>query len=89
MKTIPKDPNAVLDYQFNWSDWLVDGDTINTYTIIAGNGITVDQSSATPTAVRVWLSGGDNYARYLVTCRVTTTQGRTDDRSILVDCYHR
>jgi hypothetical protein len=90
-----KDPNAILDYRFDWkaatngngtSDYLAASEIITGHTIVAADGITVQSSALvdTATAVVVWLSGGSVGARYSVTCRVTTSAGRTDDRTIYV-----
>lgn len=90
-----KDPNAVLDYRFDWaaatngngsSDYLETGEVITSHTILADEGITVDSSAAVAaaTAVVVWLSGGDVGRRYNVTCRITTSANRTDDRTLRI-----
>lgn len=86
-----KDPNAVLDYTFDWSDWLATGDTISTRSVTADSGITVDSSAiiASSTAVQVWLSSGTAGKRYDVTCRITTAGGRTDDRTIAIEVENR
>lgn len=82
--TFEKDPDAVLDYQFDWSDWLPDGDTIDSYTVTEEDGITVDSDSATSTAVTVWLSGGAAGENYNVVCHIVTTAGREDDRTAVI-----
>ena len=60
--TFSKDPDAVLDYKFDWaastngsgaSDWLADGETISSHTITATTGLTVDSSSLTDTNTSV------------------------------------
>jgi len=95
MPTYIKDPDAVKDYKFDWkgqtnglgnSDYLVSGETISSYTIIPETGITVDSGSATDTntSVTVWLSGGTAGVSYDVTCRIVTSAGRTEDRSITI-----
>lgn len=83
-----KDPDAVLDYQWDWSAWLA-GDTIETYTVTASDGLTVDTDSSTSTAVTAWLSGGVAEQRYTVTCHVETVAGREDDRTITVTVMER
>jgi len=97
MKTaFRKDPDAVLDYRFVWSDWL-DDDTISDHTITPTSGITVDSSEvnseavtidgterAANTVVTVWLSGGTAGSDYDVTCQIETADGRTDDRTITI-----
>jgi hypothetical protein len=83
-----QDPDAVLDYQFDWADWL-GADTIASHTVTAATGLTVDSSTATSTAVRVWLSGGSVGASYAVTCHVVTAAGREDDRTVTITVQER
>jgi hypothetical protein len=80
-----KDPDAVVDYEATWTPWLAeDSDTIVTATWIVPTGLTVTDESHTDTTATVWLSGGTVGQSYVVTSRVTTAQGRTDDRSMLI-----
>lgn len=97
----PKDPDAVLDYKFDWApntngdttktDWLASGETISTTTITADTGLTVDSSSITDTStsVTVWLSGGTAGSTYTVACLITTTASRTEERSIEINVINR
>ena len=85
---VPKDPSAVLDYAWNWADWLGD-DTISTHTITVPTGLTLASSTATSSAVTAWLSGGTAGQAYTVTCRIVTTAGRTDERSISIKVFDR
>lgn len=80
-----KDPQAVLDYIFDWSAWLA-GDTILTQTLTADDGITIDSSvvGGENTTVTTWVRGGTAGKSYRVTSRVTTVGGRTDERSIVI-----
>ena len=78
-----KDPNAVLDYQVDWSTWLA-ADTIATSTWTAPTGIVVASSSNTTTAATVWLTGGTAGTTYSLVNRIVTAGLRTDDRTILV-----
>lgn len=75
-----KDPNATLDYAVDWSRWLA-GDEIATSTWIIPVGLTALGASNTPTKATVWLAGGVVGQSYVVTNRITTTGGRTEDRS--------
>jgi hypothetical protein len=86
-----KDPDAVLDYKFDWSDWLASGETISTATITEESGITVDSDSLTDTntSVTVWLSGGTAGTMYDVACLITTSASRTDERTIKIRCLER
>jgi hypothetical protein len=77
---------AVLDYPEDWSAWLATGETISSITTTADTGLTVMSSLPDPTnkIVNVWLSGGVNDTTYLVSVRITTSAGRTDQRSFRV-----
>ena len=80
-----KDPDAELQYKFNWSDWLVTGDTIDSSVITVSTGITNDGDSIvdTDTAVAVQISGGTAGTNYTLACRITTTPGgQVDERTI-------
>ena len=82
---LTKDPDAVLDYTFDWLPWLVDGETIVSHEVEVESGdAVVDSSSQTDSNVVVWLSGGTNNTDVQLGCRVTTSDGRTDDRSITI-----
>lgn len=86
LTSFTKDPDAVLDYVWDWTAWLA-GDTIatKTVTVTAAVGdltpLAVDSSTITGSTVVAWLSGGKVNTTYSVTCRVTTAGGRTEDRT--------
>ena len=84
-----KDPDAVLDWIFDWNDWLGETENISSATFIVDPGITVTDDSNTQKTATVWLSGGTEGQVYRVTCRVTTSEGRTDDRSFTLRCTNR
>ena len=84
-----KDPSAVLDWMFDWSDWLASGETITNHTITADTGITVDSWTEDDGKVTVWLSGGTAGINYKVACKITTTAGRTDERTIWIKVVER
>lgn len=84
-----KDPDAVLDYEVDWSAWLAEGETITTSTWIVPDGLTKTVDANTDTTATVWLSGGGAFTAYPVTNRVVTNQGRTDDRTITIDVQER
>ena len=100
--TFLKDPDAVLDYKFDWAastngtgdtDWLdtSNSETISSHTIDEDTGITVDSSSQTDTntSVTVWLSGGTAGTSYDVRCEIVTSASRTDERTITIYCQER
>jgi len=79
-----KDPSDVLDYKFDWSDWLGDDDAIITSTLTVATGLTKNSDTRTDSAVIVWLSGGSVHKTYTVTNRIITSGGRTKDQSFRV-----
>jgi len=84
-----KDPDAVLDYVFDWSDWLDSDETISSYIITEETGITVDSDSESDGLVTVWLSGGSAGEKYNVACKITTSLGRTDERTMIIHVRNR
>lgn len=88
-----KDPNAVLDYGFNWrpdtKPWLEADETIASYIVTPDTGITVDSDSESNGVVTVWLSGGTAGENYKVACKITTSAGRTDERTIWIKVVNR
>ena len=95
---IPKDPDADLPYDFDWSRWLGDfGATISTSTWVASpaTGTTPleveDDSIVSGTTARVRLSGGDPGVDYTVTNHIETNEvpARKDDRSLTVRVKQR
>lgn len=87
--TYTMDSDAVLDFAWDWSQWLSNLETINSIVVTASPGITVNSTSNTTTKVTVWLSNGTAGQPYTVACRVTTNQGRTDERTITIRVTNR
>jgi NADPH-dependent curcumin reductase CurA len=77
-----KDPDAILRHAVDWTAWLQDGETIIAQAVTAPVGITVDQVTQADGVVSYRIAGGADGAEYIVTCRVTTSLGRIDDRSV-------
>jgi hypothetical protein len=68
-----KQPNEVLDYDVDFSDWFEGRtDTPSSHAVVAEAGITVVGSSRTGNVVKVVLSGGTVGAKYKITVRLTT-----------------
>ena len=80
-KHFAKDPNAVLDYEFDWTPWLSPGETISSHTITV-TGVTLDSSTASTTSVVAWVSAGTVSTSATVACRIVTSEARTDERTI-------
>lgn len=84
-----KDPDAVLDFSWDWSDWLSPiSDTIASQTFQL-SGITKDSHSQIGGVVTAFLSGGTAGALATATCRIVTAGGRTDDRTIYIRIKER
>jgi hypothetical protein len=87
MTTIPtfvQDPEARLDYTWNWAPWLTgNDDTISSATVFVPDGLTADGEPLVDEAVVTQMvSGGALGSSYKMTCRITTDGGRINERSI-------
>ena len=72
-----KQPGDNLDYDIDFTDWLVDGDSLVTASAAADdNSITIGTVQVIPPLVKVWISGGTAGKSYTVTVTVTTADGR-------------
>jgi hypothetical protein len=83
-----KDPQAVLDYGIDWSDWL-GADTISASTWTVPSGITKDSDTNTTTTTTIWLSGGTVDTDYELVNHITTAGAREDDRTITIRVRQR
>lgn len=95
-----KDPNAVLDYTWDWKaltngtgteNWLSSSETIASKTVTVPSGLTLDTSTNTASKVTAWISGGSIGVTYEVVCRIVTNSvpARTDERSIFITIKER
>ncbi len=81
-----KDPDEILDYQFDWTDRL-ESETIATSQWIVGAGTVViltnppHDPSIVGAITTVWLSGGTLNENCEITNRITTSAQRTRDYS--------
>lgn len=87
----PKDPDAVVDYDFDWTSWLQAPEVIASFVIVAATGIVVDSSQNLTPKVRVWLSGGTPGIEYSVACKITTDSvpARVDERTMIIQVDER
>lgn len=85
-----KDPADILDYELDISAALTgnDGDKIATLdvTIAPANpgDLTTNSAAADGSVIVIWMSGGQAGTVYVVTVLISTTSGRTLQRSILL-----
>lgn len=76
-----KEPEALLDYTIDWSDWLAEGDTIasGSFTLLE-TGLTIEDEIYSDTKATVWLSGGVSGTTYHIVSSVVSVGGRDDER---------
>ena len=84
-----KDPDAVLDFAFDWSDWLATSETISSHVVTVDTGITKDSDSESSGIITVWLSGGTAGNDYNVACKIVTNANRTDERTMTIKVKNR
>lgn len=85
-----KDPDAELDYAIDWSAWLAaEEDTAASAEWFVPDGLTGGATSLSEGKATIWLSGGTVQTEYIVVCRLTTTGGLKDDRSIVIAVHQR
>lgn len=94
--SIIKDPNAVLDYTFDWTDWLDDiPDTILSAAVVIdsqaeGGDATVNSISIVGLkAVVAWVQGGTVNTKVALRCRITTNGARIEDRTVYLNIKER
>ncbi|MDP2323524.1 MAG: hypothetical protein Q8N51_05785 [Gammaproteobacteria bacterium] len=85
-----KDPNATLDYTFDWSAWLTPiSDAISSVTWVLSTGITIVSTSFTAATATAFIAGGVLGGQEELTCRITTVGGRVDDRTVFLNIVNR
>ncbi len=84
-----KDPDATLDWRFDWTEWLDDGETITGSVMTVSAGLVLVSQTNSVSAATVWLSGGTTGAVYSVANRITTSAGRIDERTLTIRVTNR
>lgn len=84
-----KDPQAVLEWIWDWSDWLDSGESITVSVMTVSAGLVLDSSTNSTTTATAWLSGGTAGQPYSVANRITTSVGRIDERTITIRVSNR
>lgn len=93
-----KDPDARLDYAWDWSAWLVESETIidHDVTAVSGgmtvdepDGVAIDGTDEDDGIVTAWVSGGITGTSARLTCHVVTSDGREDDRTRTITIRER
>jgi hypothetical protein len=88
---VTHDPDAHLDYKWDWTPWLGAGETISDHTIsvLPPGELVLDNETATSNSVTVWIAGGWPGRTYHVTCHIVTNQTRADDRKFILSVKDR
>lgn len=79
--SIVKDPEAILDYTLDITDWLDEGDMLLSFEVLT-EGVELVSSVVDGSKCVAWLSGGVIGEPASATFRFTTQLGRTDDRTM-------
>jgi hypothetical protein len=81
--TLKKSPGATLDYSWDWSDWLPDGDAVYSYEVTSQN-VSVVSTNRVGDVVTAMVAGGVPGKDAWIRCRVTTEAEprKTDFRTI-------
>lgn len=82
MSTYLHDPDATINYPFDWSAWLEDGETITASTWIPDPGITVVTSGFTSTSTTVKASVSVSSGIQKAINRITTSTGEVQDKTL-------
>ena len=82
-------PLAKLDYGFNWSSWLVSGETITASEWDVDAGLTPTTPQINGATTSVFVEGGVAGTSYNLINSITTSVGRKDSRTIKVHCKNR
>lgn len=78
-----KPAGAVLDYEFDFTDFLAAGETIISKTVTA-TGVTVNSSAIAGSKIQVWLAAGALGGAGVVSCSIGTNQSRTDAETAIL-----
>ena len=87
MPSYRKDPDALLEYTVNWTNWLPSGDYIVSAAVTAitpsgGSGsMTVESYNHTTVLSTAFVSGGTTGQLYQLRHRIWTNGGRRTDRT--------
>jgi hypothetical protein len=88
----PLGPSDILDFQFDWTDWLASGEIITSASIIPQFGLTVYHTSFDDNTVTTWISGSTG--KFKLGCKVQTDSGaggvyKTEERMIYLTVAER
>lgn len=82
-------PGAILDYGFNWVSWLQLSETVVSSAWAIDPVLTLSGSQNVANVTSTFVNGGDVGKVYTLTNTITTNQGRTDSRTMVLNCQPR
>lgn len=78
-----KDPDDILDYSFDWSEWVEsNNDSINSYSFIQDGNLTLTNQLLNDNIISVFVAGGVLNSTSYLTCRIVTNAGRRKDKTL-------
>jgi hypothetical protein len=89
---ISKDPDSILDYSVDWTDWAQPGETITTTTFTVESGganLTLANPGSLTNIATVTISGGDVGNIYVIKNTIVTNNDNTDVRRFRVKVEKR
>ena len=87
MTVFTKDPDAAVDYGVNWGqDYLQQDEIILTsvWSAVPADVLSLNNESNSGTETGVFVAGGVAGHSYLLSNRITTSNSRTDERSLTI-----
>ncbi len=86
-----KDPQAMLDYGIDWSAWLAADEVISdsAWRAEPDGDLELDGMSHDGSSARVTVAGGVAGRVYCLVNTITTSLGRSDERSITIRIVER
>lgn len=84
-----KVPADDLDYSLDWASHLKAGETITVSDWTVPAGLVAGPESVDGAITTQWITGGALYRTYTVVNRITTSQGRTLERSFVLPVVPR
>lgn len=72
-----KDPNDIMDYSIDFTDWLQSTENISTVDWTLDTGLTFVTHTFTNKIATVWVSGGSLNNRYTAKCKIITNSAPT------------
>lgn len=82
-------PGAILDYGFNWSSWLQAGETIVSSTWTIDPTLVLSSSQNVSGVTSTFVNGGTLGSVYTLINTITTSNGRVDSRTMILNCQNK